>query len=331
MAQSDLVQRFLPFGFPDRERALEEAWERGYAKAIDAPTFSRGMLELYAKNPALPSLFINGTMVETGDRIVTSNCRLRPRDAAANSPLLAFRNAFDGFALLGSDLPLSAAAGMSARFTYVSPAGRVPKGNGMLGHVVDGGYFENSGAVTAVEIALAMRAIAAKNRWNLVPVIVLIDFENCSPNHLKCGDEPDLSKLKGDCSFDAYAPFPYRGTEGPPEPSAPYLWANEVMSPLSALLNTRGARGEQAVGDARSLGRPVNGRPTVIEFRLVQRDVPIPLGWVLSHQAQHAIDSAVETKGNRWARDTIAQWLEGPRAATDAMAVESGRALETVR
>src|ERR1051325_9713390 len=45
MTQSDFVQRFLPFGFPDRERALEEAWEKGYAN----PTFARGLLDLYAK------------------------------------------------------------------------------------------------------------------------------------------------------------------------------------------------------------------------------------------------------------------------------------------
>ena len=63
----------------------------------------------------LPSLFLNGTVVETGERIVTSNCHIDWTDA------------FDGFDELGGDLKLSTATGMSARFPYISPAGTIIK------------------------------------------------------------------------------------------------------------------------------------------------------------------------------------------------------------
>lgn len=96
-----------------------------------------------------------------------------------------------------------------------------------------------------------------------------------------------------------------------------------MLSPARALLNTRGARGEQAVGDIR------NEQPDIVQFRLVQTEVPIPLGWALSYQAQYAIDGAMETKGNLWACNTIAQWLRAP-AATDTMAVQSNRQLQSV-
>lgn len=305
MAQSDFVQRFLPFGFPDRERALELGWEHGYQDALRTNTFSRGLLDLHAQHPDLPSVFINGTMVETGDRIITSNCAIR-----GDGPLLVFRNAFDGFDLLKSDLPLSATAGMSARFTYVSPAGRV----GALGHVVDGGYFENSGAVTAAELVLL---VLQRKDPRLVPVVILIDYENCSPT---------LKTKPVDCTFDADAPFP--SLTGPVDPQSAERWANEVLSPVRALMNTRGARGSQAVGDVRTASAFGLIKNTVIEFRLVQRNVSMPLGWVLSYQAQKAIDGGVETKGNLWARNAIARWLHTEPPPSDPLAVESNQQLK---
>jgi len=317
MTQSDFVQRFLPVGFPDRERALETAWERPSAM------LAKGLLDTYAQHAELPSLFVNGTMVETGDRIITSNCRIRPA--------LEFRNAFDGFDLLRSDIPLSSAAGMSARFTYVSPAGRIPLQNnaGHIGHVVDGGYFENSGAVTAAELVVLINRLSKANGWNLVPVVILIDYQNCSVKGHDCSEDEPNQLGKSACP-DVYGPFPYHGPEGPSTRFNAERWANEVLSPLRALLNTRGARGEQAVGDVRNEQLPVGGFPTLLEFRLVQTDVPIPLGWVLSYQARSAMDGAMETQGNRWSRDQIARWLN-ITVASDPEAMKANEDLKKVR
>lgn len=308
MTQGDFVQRFLPLQFPDRERALEGAWESGYAGEMKTKTFAEGTLALFAKHPELPSIFINGTMVETGDRIITSNCRIRPTAAEKDKSLpLVFRNAFDGFALLGHDLPMSATAGMSARFTYVSPAGRIDGG-----HVVDGGYFENSGAVTASELVLLINTFSARNPKlkKLQPVVILIDYENCSLKRNEC-DPDEKSTLRTNCA-DVFGPFPYQSTEGPIRPPKPERFANEVLSPLRALLATRDARGNQAVGDIRTtfaLNADAANRADVIEFRLVQRRVPIPLGWVLSEQARYEMRAAVESQGNQYARHAVATHL----------------------
>ena len=113
---------------------------------------------------------LNGTSVQDGCRVNTSvldvdveeaetGKALRARDclsmdafAAASTP-----NA-DGFALAAThdiadllcedrDLRLSTAALLSARFPWVSPAGRVVRcGTAFATYVVDGGYFDTSAA-----------------------------------------------------------------------------------------------------------------------------------------------------------------------------------------
>src|SRR5207248_9641462 len=74
----------------------------------------------------------------------------------------------------GCHIPLSTAAHMSARFTFVSPAGRFPDGS----HVVDGGYFENSAAVAAYEIATRIKEWCAFKKIANVDVKVIMISNN---------------------------------------------------------------------------------------------------------------------------------------------------------
>jgi hypothetical protein len=317
LTQPDLAQRFLPFGFPDRQKALEEGWERGWSRTMNGDSlFSKGILTALPASSPLPSLFLNGTMVETGDRTITSDLRIRPLETAAtctqpdggDNPLCEFRNAFDSFAYLRQDIPFSAGAGMSARFTYVSPAGRLPKkdaGEGIAGHVVDGGYFENSGAVTAAEIVNLIRRVAAGHpEWRpLRPYVILIDFTDASK---LCKRKPQYCEPN-----PALKPFPAKPDAGGPAPRTPERWVNEILSPLRALLGTRDARGSQAVGDARELlGTRVGRTVGVIEFRLIQRRIPLPLGWLLSERSRIEIDQATQKEGgNLWAMKRIGKLL----------------------
>jgi hypothetical protein len=59
-------------------------------------------------------------------------------------------DSLDALNVLQSDVRAGTAAHNSARFTYVSPAGDLRHRNGA---VIDGGYFENFGALTALELA----------------------------------------------------------------------------------------------------------------------------------------------------------------------------------
>ena len=276
MLHADFVQRFLPVGFiPDRARALETGWERAYRTHVrdrsgrESDFLAGGFLRMYAEraNALLPSLFLNGTSVEEGKRMIASNCDLRARGPAGGSGGLGSQpipDAVDLFALLGRDMRLSTAAHNSARFTYVSPAGSVHGGPGgeLLAHVVDGGYFENSGAQTADDVIDRLGRIRGGRPFAIH--LILIEFQQVD--------------TEGCASLPAAAVPPER-------------FLNEALSPVRALLDTRGARGTLAVAEARQLPAVRAVHP----FVLTQTDEGsvMPLGWLLAPRTRDAIDMQV--------------------------------------
>ena len=91
MLHGDFLQRFIPYPFErlDRGRILEEAWEAGWREEIytgmaardgrQVPArdrFGEDMMTLWKGADSkrwLPALFLNGTCVELGDRVIASN------------------------------------------------------------------------------------------------------------------------------------------------------------------------------------------------------------------------------------------------------------------
>jgi hypothetical protein len=291
MTQQDFVQRFIPFPFlPDRARALEGGWEQAWRDTNEKYTkekddrFGRGFLALmHGREDRMPSLFLNGTTVETGERMIGSNCQIKPDE---------FSDALDVFAATGADLRVSTTAHNSARFTYVSPAGTFLRNPGgypdspydckpgkRCEHVVDGGYFDNSGAVTAAEIADVIRRQGVRSGVAVAPWVLVIRY-----------------------------------TPKNPPPATPELYANEILSPVRALLNTRGSRAVLAV---RQLTPQTGGQ--VIPFSLVQypNTVPMPLGWLLSLHTRGAIDAQVgrDAEENGPAMARVAALLKRPAMA----------------
>ena len=200
---SDLPQQFLPVPIlPDRGSAMERSWEVSWRKVSEG-ALARPFLELGLGHR--PFLFLNGTEVETGRRVVFSPVRIDPAN---------FQNAEDGIELLGGDLPTSAAAHLSARFTYVSPAGTIQRARPVR-RIVDGGYFENSGAATASEIVRFLKWGARRSGSRIDPRVIVI-------RHTE----------------KAY-------------PSGEIL--SEELSPLRAIFATRIARGEHALEDLRDV------------------------------------------------------------------------------
>ena len=90
----DLMHRFLPLGFPDRAKALEQSWERAWSRAGFSEDLwkDRGFRALWGGKEFLPALLLNGTHVETGKRVITSNI-----DIAASPGV--FRDAYDFYQL----------------------------------------------------------------------------------------------------------------------------------------------------------------------------------------------------------------------------------------
>jgi hypothetical protein len=199
----------LPFGpWPDRATMIERAWERTFDAMRKAagnkqklPCPADLACPFLSLRPSadfwLPLLVLNGTSVDTGQRLVTTlldskyvaadHCPLG--GAAGDCPLFAETLFFHELLTrkatttdllanlerslrLGTwmgraheDIRLSTAALNSARYIFVSPPGNVRSSNEyIIDRIVDGGYLENYGVITAAELAHAINAAVPKLR-----------------------------------------------------------------------------------------------------------------------------------------------------------------------
>ena len=253
----DLVQRFWPrpvLGW-DRGRALEASWERAWSANGLPNLMAQPFYGLWSGDAATlhrPLLLLNSTLVESGERVIVTPVRLPQPDTFAGALQLT--------TLTPVNPPLSAAAHLSARFTYVSPAASIHDGAGQLvGHLVDGGYFENSGADTAAGVVSALRAAAARRTPAVtLDICVLLIINEPGERAATVHKLPAASR-----------------------------WLTELLAPPTALLEAREARGWEAESAVRLL---VPGRYGVLPLGLAKSSIKLPLGWTLSDLAREEID-----------------------------------------
>jgi hypothetical protein len=213
-----------------------------------------------------PLLLLNATSVETGRRVIASHIApaypssgscAKDRKSAPSSCVRLFTDAYDMHELLNdrsnspacaprdyqandkySDLSLAAAAGNSARFPVVSPAGSLirPDTAKLVGRLADGGYFDNYGALTAFDLADTLRW-----EYDLYPFVILIT------NDPGDNDDPTLSKgsLAGPSAF-------------PPAEikASAQLFASVVAAPVDTFFNVRSGHGSTALKLLRELIDP---------------------------------------------------------------------------
>lgn len=205
----DLLQRILPLPIYrfDRARALEASWEKAWKEVRQNDQMSRGFLKLWDTHPyRVPAFFLNTTQVETGTRAIISNVRIG--DEFGQTPDLG--------ELTEYRTRLSTATLLSARFPFVTPGARLyhnpdigffgkwfSSQDDVWGHIVDGGYFENSGAATAYDILSSLESFERSHNIRLYTLVVKND-----------------PKLK----------------------NKPMLWLNELREPPTSLLKARSAR-----------------------------------------------------------------------------------------
>jgi len=255
----DLVQRFLPFPVErfDRARSLEASWEDAWRKGMGNDRLAEPFDALWKGERAhrIPSLLLNGTWVETGKRMIASNLAV---DASI------FNDTADVFAFIDYPVPASTAAHLSARFTYVSPAGSLRKRSEkeIAAHVVDGAYFENSGTATALDLLSALYSPGERLKLDFVVVYV-----NNDP-----GEEETST--------------------GEPQRPAASRWLTELMSPIDALFNTRVARGTYSQSLTKEFveANSRDSRRRYFHFGLKQEKFAPPLGWFLSAKSRRSID-----------------------------------------
>ena len=284
----DLAQRFLPVPFSafDRAATLEQAWEGAWQKHL--PRKRARMSEPFdalwenqkQDDPKqwIPALLLNATWVETGKRVIVSNLKVAAARGSEDFVDSEDANAF----FYPRSLPLSTAVHMSARFTYVSPAGTLVRKGRAHGRVVDGGYFENSAATATLEILQTVQLLAQDDprRWGRVDVYVI---------HIS--NEPVDAKFANDALSIA-----------PDNPRiAPKQFLNEALSPIRTMLNTRDARGHYS---RESLAWQA-GQDHFLHFGLCRTSNNVPLGWVLSKSTRDRMETQLQQTTCKSASGTI--------------------------
>jgi hypothetical protein len=113
-------------------------------------------------------VIFNATAAESGQRFLISSTELSTPGG------IQFADAYNGW-----DLPVATAARLSATFPYVSPMARASAGNDEKSrlHVADGGYYDNSGIVSA----LSWLIDAEKELRGRTVILVTIDSNSGSP------------------------------------------------------------------------------------------------------------------------------------------------------
>jgi hypothetical protein len=317
-----------------------------------------------------PILIFNGTSITTGRRIVTSTLYpliLSPDDppetpAEKRSVESVFRDSYDLYDLMcvpdktgadskcrceqrapgqlqplrikGCDISLSTAVSNSARFPVISPHGDIASGSTVVDRIVDGGYFDYSGIVSALEL----RAQITRLDHRLNPFILFVtndpgfNSEACKTSGtVEPPDELDVLRTPA-------AP--------PKEPIAPKA-LSILAYPIDALLNGRISRAEQTMANAVLLNRQENirafnfkyviapkqfallrttGLQSYLNFDVVSVGAPcnrknkqirpVPMNWWLAMPTQAYLDSELCADHNQ---STIAGVLSqlGPQPGRD--------------
>lgn len=204
MLYPDLLQRLLfwPIEYWDRGRLLEMGWERAWQELTHAEinTFAMPFEDLWvgSRGNNVPNLILNMTSVEDGKRVLITNLPMWQLEKAEctetwiGRTMGIFDDAIDYLQAANTrecnapahptrpptTVRLSTAINNSARFSFISPAGTV---NDRL-HIVDGGYFENSGTTSLEEVYLAIKPMI--DSWNavhtdseIVPIVLHVSNE----------------------------------------------------------------------------------------------------------------------------------------------------------
>jgi hypothetical protein len=261
---ADGPSNFLPdFGQVDRGTALERSFENASKGYLGYSFLSFFPNKSNLSSNWRPALLLNATHQETGRRIIASNLKIDKE---------TFLDSFDELELLNADMRASTVAHNSARFTYVSPAGKLvpnlPSRIENRGYVLDGGYFENYGALTALELARSARQEIERTGGSVKLVILQISsdptltkdrprvrtVENGGGCFLTTANVPVLSSNKDNYLSFADAgrdPVTHRWHNNDGE-GVGVAYLNELAAPLIGVTAVREAHGRIAAAELAS-------------------------------------------------------------------------------
>jgi hypothetical protein len=232
----------------DRGWALENAWTHGWDAG--APALSSWREDV--SNGRRPAVIFNATASETGQRFVISATDiLYP---STDKGTVQFSEVFKGW-----DFPVSTAARLSSAFPYVSPLARASAGDDQNTqvtrlHVADGGYYDNSGVLSAVEwLNYAGDALSGH------PVIFI--------------------------TIDGSPSNPGKGQR--------WSWQRQLIGPLETLIHSRSStQASRDALESKLAEKAFSGVTSIssVAFNYAS-DTPTPLSWHLTPEQSAAITS----------------------------------------
>ena len=175
MFYADLLNDFWPRHVEAFDRAiiLEKAWEHSYATVFNNPAdvnvYSKNFTSCYQQR-VLPAWFINTTEVETGLQCYVSNVVADKFLFASQRDLLADK--------IKGGINYSTAINFSSRFPLFSPSAALYQNDDQTYHYVDGGYVENTGAKTMLEVLQSLHSLLTANR--IRPYLIQLRFGDSS-------------------------------------------------------------------------------------------------------------------------------------------------------
>jgi hypothetical protein len=254
---ADVLNNFWPKNIEkfDRAIALEKAWEHSYHNVFgrnnDKNVFSTNFLSCYSNtdtNQAVPpAWFINTAEVESGLQCYISNVRADSFVFERQRDLLAEK--------IHYGINYSTAVNFSSRFPLFSPSAALYQDDDRTYHYVDGGYVENTGSKTMLEIIQRLHnRIKGKK---ILPYVIQLKFS-----------DSDSSK------------FAQTG------------FLNEISSIISGIYNTRA--GSSAI-NTELLRREVESlHGQIINVPLPATSKDIPMSWVFSNKSLANLDSVIK-------------------------------------
>ena len=237
-------------------------------------------------------------------------------------PFLAAR---DVLALLKSDIPISTAIDNTSRFPFLSPSGELtPTQDPRPGEpappqdaqIIDGGYFENEGIMSAMEVADWLRAYGPGLIGRPVYPIVVQATSDADSGKLerdiaRCGNRLPLNPNVAD--------------------AAPR--SSQFLVPLSGLTAVRSGHSRALLQQALRNYCDEGGQQAFFHFYLYNApDFDIPLNWSLSEKVADFIwNDAIEVCGNKADRSNLIATLRLGADAWKAPAAQTNRAGRTIQ
>lgn len=290
----------------DRATLIEQSWEESIPR-LEEP-FLKDEADWAWKAPG--ALVLNSTSTTTACRTLISQVDVLSSPGACTSgqeqPKTGAASAANSTDLLActGQVRSTTAALLTARFPYVTPSGIVTCGDKKI-QVVDGGYAENFGVGTLVDLAPQLMHLVRQHNTCVVETTTKPPCNGVAPTTLVApmlvyfdnGTGSDLAEQPAKLNLEVLVP-----------PVTLLSAKKELYSARSQLARASTLFGTDQLWDPTAAGSAqaeiavdaVRTSPVAIVFQATKPQIAGPLGWVLSESSMTSMDAALralEEKG----------------------------------